>query len=491
MNTFTLSNIPVPTSHRSIFRSTIRSAKGFDDWCRSKGIETSRNMLRAQYDECADALGIGQIILDILGLPAPETQTQTETGTETIETQTAETDIFETAEKKVTFSIDPVLAPLAPFVSDKILDQIKTAMGPIVAAANKPPVEVTKEIVREVRALAPLAAGANPYAKRVRQEPMHRAFGYRGGVSVPVTFWDAVDAPPVDRFYVLDKSLFQRVMTTIEHGKPVWLAGPAGSGKTSLPMHIAAVLRRPFVRLAFTRQTEIIDLIGSETFKEGVGMVWQDRVLTQAIRRPGTIVLLDEITIAPPGVLALFQTLLDHGFLTLPTGEVVHCADGVTFVAADNTNGTGDASGRYAATNEMNAALMDRFEKVVTMDYPSVELETSALFNRTGAPLQACQYLVEFIHKVRGAPGFEGVPLSLRRMVAFMRACLDGFSTDIARDDTILSRLNEAEHVALFAKWKADFETSRFAALLAEKPFVEPSMAPQQVEARTGFDIVE
>jgi cobaltochelatase CobS len=108
------------------------------------------------------------------------------------------------------------------------------------------------------------------------------------------------------------------------------------------------------------------------------------------MRAPGTIILIDELTIAPAGVQAIIQLVADdHRSITLPTGEVVKAADGVMFVVADNTNGAGDEGGLYAGTNISNVALVTRFKRMIHVDYLTVQKEAEALSNHTSCPMPA------------------------------------------------------------------------------------------------------
>jgi cobaltochelatase CobS len=330
-------------------------------------------------------------------------------------------------------------------------------------------------------------------AMRVGQTTFGKLFGFlRGGASTfPVALWDASDAPSIDPFYVPEKTSMAKFVTAAERNRYVWLAGPAGTGKTTLPMQYAAHTKRPFVRIAFQRATEPTDLIGMLGLDGKGGMKWRDGVLTKAIRKPGTVILLDEITLCPAGIAAILQTLLDMRFITLPTGEVVQCADGVVFCAADNTRGFGDDSGLYTGTTQSNAAMVDRFSRMVVVNYLPADQESQALANRTGAPRDACDRVVAFINSARKLPGFDARPLSLRRMVAFIEMAKDGFSSSESFEDTMLTRLPDAEFEALRQHFKAAFVSAAFEAELSGKPVPAVSDAPQQVAAKSIFDEVQ
>ncbi|MCX7900091.1 MAG: AAA family ATPase, partial [Methylocystis sp.] len=232
------------------------------------------------------------------------------------------------------------------------------------------------------------------------------------------------------------------------------------------------------------------DLIGCEGLDGKGGMTWRDGALTKAIRRPGTIILLDEPTFAPPGTLAILQTLLDHRFITLTDGSVVRCAEGVSFVAADNTAGSGDASGVYAGTQAMNAALSDRFARHISIDYMPAAQETRALINHTGAPKEAAARVVQFLNNVRTAYARDGGarPVSLRQAVAFIRAAQDGFRPADAAEMVFYNRLPDADRETVRQLFRTQFDDNAFALEMDGRVITPQSQAPEQIKAREVFE---
>jgi MoxR-like ATPase len=186
----------------------------------------------------------------------------------------------------------------------------------------------------------------------------------------------------------------------------------------------------------------------------------------------------------------VLQTLLDERYIVLASGERVQCADGVVFVAGDNTFGFGDETGVYAGTMSSNAALVDRFAVMVRVDYLPAGIEAEALANRSGAPRAACDRVVAFIGGARKLPGFDARPLSLRRMVAFVETSLDGFGANVAFENTMLTRLPDAERQALHVHFRSNFEVAKFESELTGVPIVPQSDAPNQNAARVAFDEV-
>ena len=260
---------------------------------------------------------------------------------------------------------------------------MESALRPIVVAAHKP----AQTIVQAAPVI--LKAGEAAHASRVGASTMKKIFMVGGAKGArPVALWnDPTRLLNPDVGYVMDSASMYAMASALEAGEAVWLAGPAGSGKTTKAQEYAALTGRGFVRIGFNHSAEMIELIGQPepvpaNENGGVKMVWRDGVFTRAVRRAGTVVLLDELTGAPPGTSMAFQTILDHRYLTLPTGEVVNFADGVVIVIADNTSGYGDESGVYAGTQAANGALVDRAVRLIPVEYMSAMLEAEALQRR-------------------------------------------------------------------------------------------------------------
>jgi cobaltochelatase CobS len=271
-------------------------------------------------------------------------------------------------------------------------------------------------------------------------------------------------APPVDQYFIIDAEPMAALATAAEHETNVWLVGPAGSGKTSMPEQFAAYTGRPFTKIQFTKHTVVQELVGGKGAKGG-STHWEDGSLIAAMRRPGMVIFIDEPCQAPAGVQMIVQNVTDdHRTYTIhETGEVVRAAPGVMFIIADNSNGTGDESGQYAGTNQANTALVNRFKRMIKVDYLTKAQETTALMNRCpGVPQAAAEHLTDFVARARKLPEMEGVALSLRQMVGFVGMVKDGFSAKYAMECAILVKLPMTERAALETmatlQWSDTFE---------------------------------
>lgn len=490
-------NISIPAHSRNFIRALVRKHKDFESFRLANGAFDSRNMTHGQQMAAIEAFGleadVRQHIADMETLqesaPAmvePAKHAFKPAGG--FDPNPVEPAAPASADKQA--MADSVLEPLRPFLSPILLGSVSQALQPIIDLAAKPAVETVKTILVDETG-APVAV-ALPHAVETGDSTIAKVFGLSSRTkhgNHPVSLWNDANTPPIDPFHTYEPVLLAKVMTAVRRHRNLWLAGPGSSGKSTLPQQVAARTGRGFVEIAFNRAVETLDLIGSPALDGKSGQTWRDGVLTQAIRRPGTIILLDEPTFAPPGIMAVLQTLLSSRSLTIQsTGERVPVAHGVVFIVADNTAGYGDDSGVYAGTQQMNGALIDRMARLLRVGYLPAELESQALVNHTGIDGGAARMVVDFVNSARLLSGFENRPMGLRRMVAFVEMVQDSFTSSESFEDTFLTRLPDAEREALRMHYRSAFRGADFErALAGAVPNKPASNAPEQIVARGTF----
>jgi MoxR-like ATPase len=188
--------------------------------------------------------------------------------------------------------------------------------------------------------------------------------------------------------------------------------------------------------------------------------------VTQALRTPGAVLLLDEITYAAQGYLASLNPVLECGGapVRLPrTGEALIPAEDVMVFAADNTLGHGDTSGEYTARQPLSADTLDRFRFKLRFDYLPEDQERAVLLahvaRECGRRLRAgaATAIIKLMHVARdkGAAGeLQGAP-GLRAAVAMAVLLSGGVPAPEAFDDAITRSAPPESHETLRAIFAA------------------------------------
>ena len=361
------------------------------------------------------------------------------------------------------------LSPVEGLISDRKLAELKALVSPLAMAATKP-VEVIRETVKLVETSA-LSVQAAAQSVKLGEKSAREVFGFNrseGGKSwkaaldgARVAVYSSALTEPIDHDYVWTPELAAVLSAADAKGQNVLLYGPAGTGKTTAAMQYAARTGRPFMRIAFDRTTEPADLKGGRYPSESGGIEWHDGNLTRAFRVPGMVLLLDEPTLLRSGSLAVLQTALDTRRLVLDTGEVVHAAPDLFVITADNTDMTGDATGRYIDTAPVNLAFSDRFAWRVAVDYLPEAKEIDAIAKRTGLHREATKLMVEYATKTRNEAngGTLTAPVTTRRLIAWANGVQGGFESKYAFKVSVLQGSDAADSEKLRELERATLET--------------------------------
>ena len=154
---------------------------------------------------------------------------------------------------------------------------------------------------------------------------------------------------------------------------PVFETGESGTGKTYMTEQACAKLKREFIRVNITVETDEDDLLGHYSLVDG-NTVWQDGPVVIAMER-GAVLLLDEIDLASNKVMCLQPILEGKGVYLKKVNRMVRPAEGFTVIATANTKGKGSEDGRFVFTNILNEAFLERFPITMEVGYPSAVTE--------------------------------------------------------------------------------------------------------------------
>lgn len=163
---------------------------------------------------------------------------------------------------------------------------------------------------------------------------------------------------------------FQTVLKLISTGEPVFLYGPAGSGKTHTAVQAAQALGLDHFSISVNEQTTKTDFLGY--FDANSNLI---RTNFRRAYEEGGMYIIDEIDAANPNVLTVLNSALSNGFMAFPDGNVTR-HDKFICVCTANTTGE-ENSVQYIGRNILDAATLDRFIRWY-FDYDT-ELENKML----------------------------------------------------------------------------------------------------------------
>ena len=176
----------------------------------------------------------------------------------------------------------------------------------------------------------------------------------------------------------------------VERNLPVYLYGPAGTGKTSVCISIAKKLGLKFYFSASVTQehklTGFVDANGK----------YNDTPFYHAFTEGG-LFLIDEMDNSAPEVLTLLNAAIAQRMFVIPKFGVVKAHPDFRIIAAGNTLGTG-ADSEYVSRVQLDSATLNRFIPV-SFDY-SLAIEKA---------IAKDDELVDFVHSLRDAISESGI----------------------------------------------------------------------------------
>jgi len=209
------------------------------------------------------------------------------------------------------------------------------------------------------------------------------------------------------------EDISQRALMYMDAGFPVHLRGRAGTGKTTLAMHLASKIGRPVVLIHGDEEFTTSDLVGGEygyrfrkvvdnfihtvmKTEEDMMKRWVDNRLTTAAKHGFTLIY-DEFTRSRPEANNVLLSILEERVMNLPTarsGEhYLNVHDKFTAIFTSNPE-------EYAGTHETQDALRDR---MITLDLKDFDKETevSIASSKSGLGISSAERIVSIVRELR------------------------------------------------------------------------------------------
>jgi len=178
------------------------------------------------------------------------------------------------------------------------------------------------------------------------------------------------------------------ILAGFKYNKRVLIQGFHGTGKTSHIEQVAARLNWPCIRINLDGHISRFDLLGKDaiTLKEQKQITtFKQGLLPWSIENPVALVF-DEYDAGRPDVMFVIQRLLEsEGKLTLlDQNKILTPNPSFRIFGTCNTLGTGDESGLYYGTQNLNQGQLDRWNIFTTLNFMEPEIEEKIVRNKLG-----------------------------------------------------------------------------------------------------------
>ncbi|MBU4483731.1 MAG: gas vesicle protein GvpN [Actinobacteria bacterium] len=211
--------------------------------------------------------------------------------------------------------------------------------------------------------------------------------------------------------YVED--VIKRAHLYIQAGYPIHFSGPAGTGKTTLAMYLAAQLSRPIILIHGDEEFGTSDLVGSEfgyrrkklvdnfihsvlkTEEDMIGR-WVDNRLTVACKHGFTLIY-DEFTRSKAEANNVLLSVLEERILDLPAARGIegYLRVNPNFRAIFTSN-----PHEYAGVYKTQDALRDRMITIKLSHYDR-DTEVAIASAKSGIPSSDAEKVVDIIRALR------------------------------------------------------------------------------------------
>lgn len=244
------------------------------------------------------------------------------------------------------------------------------------------------------------------------------------------------------------ENICQRCLAYIEAGYPVHFSGPAGTGKTTLALHLAGLLGRPAMLIYGDEEFGSSDLLGGnkgvitrrlvDNFirsvlktEESTRSVWVDERLAIACKNGYTLVY-DEFSRSHAEANNVLLSVLGEGVITLPEGSrhgsYMRVHPDFRAILTSNPD-------EYAGVYTPQSALLDRMITIKLGHYDR-ETEIAVTQAKSGLPYDDAQKIVDIVRMVRKE--FDAIKQPTIRACIMISQIFHHRQGEIRPDDSVL-----------------------------------------------------
>lgn len=221
-----------------------------------------------------------------------------------------------------------------------------------------------------------------------------------------------VSTPAIER-------VAMRAFRYLQSGFSVHLRGPAGTGKTTMALHLADLLSRPMMLLFGDDEFKTSDLIGNQTgytrkkvvdnyihsvvkMEDELRQNWVDSRLTLACREGFTLIY-DEFNRSRPEVNNVLLSALEEKLLVLPPSnnrsEYIRVSPHFRAIFTSNPE-------EYCGVHDTQDALLDRLI-TINMPEPDELTQQEIAVQKTGIDRESALLIVRLVKMFRVHTGAE------------------------------------------------------------------------------------